>query len=139
MPRNEGVDGRAATQHAAYRQQHFQVIALLEQVAGGACVQRAQYRVLGAPGGDHQNAQGGIALAQLGDEINPAAVGQAQIHQGQRKRLGGHEPAGVCQGAGHMDGVGDIAQLAHDLEQAFLRGQRILDQQHGARKDGRGR
>ena len=135
-PRNERIDGRAATQHAAQGHGHFHVVTLLEHIAHGACAQGRPDHLLRAPGRDHHDRQTGCLAMQFGNQLNPAAIGQAQVHQRQRDgmRFIVQIGARLGQRAGHHQRIAAIAQLQQQALQAVAHQRVVLYHQYGCRQ-----
>ncbi|MOA28669.1 hypothetical protein D3C78_1496290 [compost metagenome] len=67
----------------------------------------------------------------LGNQVDAAAVGQAQVHQRQRNGLAGQAGARLGQGAREDQRVGLIAQLQQQAFDAPADQRFVLHQQHG--------
>ena len=124
-------DGGAAAQHAADGDAHLQVIALFQHVAGGPGAQRGQDGVFRAPGRNHQNRQRRIGRAPFGNQIDPAAVRQAQVDQRQRHRPFRDAGARLRQRFGKVQHLGRVAQAQQHVAQALADQQLVFHHQHG--------
>ena len=116
------VEERLASTDAAHAVDEVGPAHLLQHVAGGARHDRAEQRLVVGERGQHQAGDLGVLRADLAAHLDPVAVGQADVEDGDVRARRGDPPVGLLGGARLADdlevvlGLEQLAQAAaHDL------------------------